>query len=168
MSHSVTETGLGACTRFLLFFYSDAEVWTEVAFPSTSGCMHTGLSKSGLSHVMGLASGGLPSAPTAFSFCVHRTTSTSFRPHPVKTHSYSRLCSWAPSALGRIRTCPRPRNPNFGALRAIAWAAKMKAQHEFNGPGDGQEEAAKAAILDKVMKGRQPTDLMLRCQSSPI
>ncbi|EPQ53714.1 Mg2+ transporter protein [Gloeophyllum trabeum ATCC 11539] len=28
---------------------------------------------------------------------------------------------------------------------------------------DGQEEAAKAAILDKVMKGRQPTDLMLRC-----
>lgn len=27
----------------------------------------------------------------------------------------------------------------------------------------GEEEAAKAAILDKVMKGRQPTDLMLRC-----
>jgi hypothetical protein len=28
---------------------------------------------------------------------------------------------------------------------------------------DGHEEAAKAAILDKVMQGRQPTDLLLRC-----
>ncbi|KAH7908649.1 Mg2+ transporter protein cora-like protein [Hygrophoropsis aurantiaca] len=28
---------------------------------------------------------------------------------------------------------------------------------------DCQEEVAKAAILEKVMKGRQPTDLMLRC-----
>ena len=29
---------------------------------------------------------------------------------------------------------------------------------------NGQEEAAKAAILEKVMKGRQVTDLMLRCE----
>ncbi|KAI0088905.1 Mg2+ transporter protein cora-like protein [Irpex rosettiformis] len=28
---------------------------------------------------------------------------------------------------------------------------------------DGQEEAAKVAILEKAMKGRQPTDLKLRC-----
>ncbi|KAH8116051.1 cora-domain-containing protein [Phellopilus nigrolimitatus] len=28
---------------------------------------------------------------------------------------------------------------------------------------DGQDEAARSAILEKVMKGRQPTDLMLRC-----
>ncbi|KAI0075960.1 Mg2+ transporter protein cora-like protein [Panus rudis PR-1116 ss-1] len=34
---------------------------------------------------------------------------------------------------------------------------------QFDGPGDGQEEAAKVAILEKAMKGRQPTDLMLRC-----
>ena len=31
-------------------------------------------------------------------------------------------------------------------------------------PSDGQDEAARAAILEKVMKGRQPTDLMLRCK----
>ena len=32
---------------------------------------------------------------------------------------------------------------------------------------EGQEEAAKAAILEKAMKGRQPTDLMLRCELFP-
>ncbi|KAG6831077.1 hypothetical protein H0H92_013001 [Tricholoma furcatifolium] len=30
-------------------------------------------------------------------------------------------------------------------------------------PNDQEDDATKAAILDKVMKGRQPTDLMLRC-----
>uniref|UniRef100_A0A0W0F179 Uncharacterized protein n=1 Tax=Moniliophthora roreri TaxID=221103 RepID=A0A0W0F179_MONRR len=30
-------------------------------------------------------------------------------------------------------------------------------------PTLAEEEAGKAAILEKVMKGRQPTDLMLRC-----
>lgn len=35
--------------------------------------------------------------------------------------------------------------------------------HESSGLSDTQEEIAKAAILEKVMKGRQLTDLMLRC-----
>lgn len=35
--------------------------------------------------------------------------------------------------------------------------------HESSGMSDTQEEIAKAAILEKVMKGRQLTDLMLRC-----
>jgi magnesium transporter len=34
---------------------------------------------------------------------------------------------------------------------------------ESSGMSDTQEEVAKAAILEKVMKGRQLTDLMLRC-----
>ncbi|KAJ7255414.1 Mg2+ transporter protein cora-like protein [Mycena rebaudengoi] len=34
---------------------------------------------------------------------------------------------------------------------------------EYNPLSDIQEEAARAAVLEKVMKGRQPTDLMLRC-----
>lgn len=34
---------------------------------------------------------------------------------------------------------------------------------EPNNSSRSQEDDAKAAILDKVMKGRQPTDLMLRC-----
>lgn len=32
-------------------------------------------------------------------------------------------------------------------------------------PSEAEIEGAKAAILDKVMKGRQPNDLMLRCKS---
>jgi magnesium transporter len=40
--------------------------------------------------------------------------------------------------------------------------------HESSGLSDTQEEIAKAAILEKVMKGRQLTDLMLRCTFSPI
>lgn len=32
-------------------------------------------------------------------------------------------------------------------------------------PTEPQEELAKADILEKVMKGRQPSDLMLRCMS---
>ncbi|KAK7047923.1 magnesium ion transporter [Paramarasmius palmivorus] len=34
---------------------------------------------------------------------------------------------------------------------------------QSTGPTLAEEEAGKAAILEKVMKGRQPTDLMLRC-----
>lgn len=33
---------------------------------------------------------------------------------------------------------------------------------------ESQEDAAKAAILEKAMKGRQQADLMLRCTSSPL
>jgi len=40
--------------------------------------------------------------------------------------------------------------------------------HESPGMSDTQEEIAKAAILEKVMKGRQLTDLMLRCKFSPF
>jgi magnesium transporter len=38
---------------------------------------------------------------------------------------------------------------------------------ESSGMSDTQEEVAKAAILEKVMKGRQLTDLMLRCAFLP-
>jgi magnesium transporter len=38
-----------------------------------------------------------------------------------------------------------------------------KADDQCDDPMDNQEEATRAAILDKAMKGRQPTDLMLRC-----
>lgn len=45
--------------------------------------------------------------------------------------------------------------------RQIFWPSKSAA--EFDDLPDNQEDAARATILDKVMKGRQPTDLMLRC-----
>jgi magnesium transporter len=57
-------------------------------------------------------------------------------------------------------------------VRRSSWTAKLsrRANEAFgsnanagNPTSPSQEEAAKAAILDGVMKGRQPTDLMLRC-----
>jgi magnesium transporter len=50
-------------------------------------------------------------------------------------------------------------------LRHLSWISKTKNKSvEFNDFSESQEEEAKAAILEKVMKGRQPTDLMLRCE----
>ncbi|KAI0316087.1 Mg2+ transporter protein cora-like protein [Amylostereum chailletii] len=46
-----------------------------------------------------------------------------------------------------------------------SWAAKFgwKPGEPLGTPSVGEEEAAKAAILEKAIKGRQQTDLMLRC-----
>ncbi|KAF9003336.1 hypothetical protein BDQ17DRAFT_1242170 [Cyathus striatus] len=52
------------------------------------------------------------------------------------------------------------------AKRLVFWSRKShsRPETEFNEmPDDGHEDATKAAILEKVMKGRQPTDLLLRC-----
>ncbi|RDB30358.1 Mitochondrial inner membrane magnesium transporter LPE10 [Hypsizygus marmoreus] len=68
-----------------------------------------------------------------------------------------RLCHlWSTGSLRNpqgIHSCPT-------LSRNISWKQKQQPRPiEFN----GQEDVAKAAILEKVMKGRQPTDLMLRC-----
>ncbi|KAJ3524023.1 hypothetical protein NMY22_g11185 [Coprinellus aureogranulatus] len=58
--------------------------------------------------------------------------------------------------------------PKIGPVwncRTISWSSKaraLKAPEPADVP-DNEEDAARAAILDKVMKGRQPADLMLRC-----
>ncbi|KAH6909438.1 magnesium transporter [Coprinopsis sp. MPI-PUGE-AT-0042] len=51
------------------------------------------------------------------------------------------------------------------SARGIAWLSKaqQKTPLEEEELPDTEEEAARAAILDKVMKGRQPSELMLRC-----
>jgi len=49
--------------------------------------------------------------------------------------------------------------------RGITWSWKSHSRaKEFAEVPDNEEDAARAAILDKVMKGRQPTELMLRCE----
>jgi hypothetical protein len=48
--------------------------------------------------------------------------------------------------------------------RNAFWSAKQKDSTASRAPTQQEEEAGKAAILDKVMKGRQPSDLMLRCE----
>jgi hypothetical protein len=50
-----------------------------------------------------------------------------------------------------------------GSSRYISWSWKSRVR-EFTDIPDNEEDAARAAILDKVMIGRQPTDLMLRCE----
>ncbi|PPR00289.1 hypothetical protein CVT24_005030 [Panaeolus cyanescens] len=48
--------------------------------------------------------------------------------------------------------------------RNISWSFKSQSRNpEFGDIPDNEEDVARAAILDKVMKGRQPTELMLRC-----
>lgn len=51
-------------------------------------------------------------------------------------------------------------------IRRISWSSKSNPRSsDASDVPDGQEDLTNAAILDKVMKGRQPTDLMLRCAS---
>lgn len=95
--------------------------------------------------------------------------------YPVNLHWFSQNCvpfnhaRSLPNSASLLDRSPLglPRH-SFAhvAQRRLFWSQKstLQAQEHFNGPSDGQEEAAKVAILEKVMKGRQPTDLMLRCE----
>ncbi len=58
---------------------------------------------------------------------------------------------------------------NHLSIRRISWSFKSwTSSPDPSSVPDPQEDLTKAAILDKVMKGRQPTDLMLRCSSSHL
>jgi hypothetical protein len=49
--------------------------------------------------------------------------------------------------------------------RHISWSFKSQPRPTgFYEVPDNEEDAARIAILNKVMKGRQPTDLILRCK----
>jgi hypothetical protein len=66
--------------------------------------------------------------------------------------------SWAWIAAVSLRSGP-------AHVRSIAWSPHAHPRPaDPRGLSDEQEDEAKAAILEKVMKGRQPTDLMLRCE----
>jgi len=66
---------------------------------------------------------------------------------------------------GRLHKRTNTAVSNCTGVRFISWSPRPNQRPvEFNDLSDGQEEAAKTAILEKVMKGRQPTDLMLRCE----
>ena len=71
------------------------------------------------------------------------------------------------------RTYPSHVRRNIGyqgflLTRNIGWTQKLyprAADANKECMPDGHEDVAKDAILEKVMKGRQLTDLMLRCKS---
>ena len=46
----------------------------------------------------------------------------------------------------------------------MTWNGRSQSPVSDDGLSDGHEEAARAAILEKALKGRQPTDLLLRCE----
>ncbi|KAL9709829.1 magnesium ion transporter [Leucoagaricus gongylophorus] len=53
---------------------------------------------------------------------------------------------------------------NYIGTRHVSWLLRSRTRPaDSNGVLEDQEDLTKAAILEKVMKGRQPTDLMLRC-----
>ncbi|TEB29971.1 cora-domain-containing protein [Coprinellus micaceus] len=65
--------------------------------------------------------------------------------------------------IGHFR--PTSSNATTWPRRGISWSSKARAVKlpEPAEVPDDEEDAARASILDKVMKGRQPADLMLRC-----
>ncbi|EGO29444.1 hypothetical protein SERLADRAFT_457205 [Serpula lacrymans var. lacrymans S7.9] len=66
------------------------------------------------------------------------------------------------SAHNKSRTNGKIKIRSLEQYRTISWKSSLE-MHSSESMSDGQEENAKAAILDKVMQGRQPTDLLLRC-----
>ncbi|KAF4616932.1 hypothetical protein D9613_008700 [Agrocybe pediades] len=66
--------------------------------------------------------------------------------------------------LKPFSTLTSTRIPAPKYARQISWSFKSQARAaDFTESPDNEQDVARAAILDKVMKGRQPTDLMLRC-----
>ena len=117
-----------------------------------------------VNHVMGLSL-----AATISSRSLARSgTSQTLHGH---TSSTLRLCQ---SRAGGVLSLNERRSfsripAQINSRRYLSWLPKLgtglRPQHDqFNGPMDNQEEAAKVAILEKAMKGRQPTDLKLRCK----
>src|SRR5882757_3345497 len=112
--------------------------------------MHTTLRRVHTSNVMRLAG---PSAPTKLiSRCA----------------TYQRQ---SPPSSSPSRQHPIPHNTLLLRVRHFHLASLKnifrQKDAESSDMSDTQEEVAKAAILEKVMKGRQLTDLMLRCPFLP-
>ncbi|KAG6820900.1 hypothetical protein H0H93_009674 [Arthromyces matolae] len=105
--------------------------------------MHTGFCATASSHVM-----------RAF-----RTSATSSVRHLLGQRGYAMSFTPALATCLSLGTRNRSR-ANQWLYRSISWIPKKRSDETQ--PND-QDDATKAAILEKVMKGRQPTDLMLRC-----
>ncbi|EAU82919.2 magnesium ion transporter Mrs2 [Coprinopsis cinerea okayama7 len=78
---------------------------------------------------------------------------------------------YSPGAILRAPSCRIGlySNPYLSTnTRGISWLAKGKRTPTEDDAQEDQEDATRAAILDKVMKGRQPAELMLRCNVKTI
>lgn len=142
-------------------------VFSAVNSEASNSRMHAHLPRL-VSHVMGKA------APTS-----HCSVGAFARPRACVQirRRLASTSSLTPDNPGPIRFKPKagflpPHPARLHGCRQMAWLPKLNAglrpqQEQFNGPSDNQEEAAKVAMLEKAMKGRQPTDLKLRCKFRP-
>ncbi|KAI0360344.1 cora-domain-containing protein [Trametes cingulata] len=77
----------------------------------------------------------------------------------------SRTLSQFACGTSRLRHPSNPCSP--GLRRFTTWLQRLslaRPADPLQEPTDSHEQAAKIAVLEKAMKGRQPTDLMLRCE----
>lgn len=84
----------------------------------------------------------------------------------LQTRSYCRTNLSRTATNTICRTWPTTHPVSPGLRRFTTWLQRLgRPQDPQEEPTDGTEQAAKIAMLEKAMKGRQPTDLMLRCTS---
>ncbi|EMD34734.1 hypothetical protein CERSUDRAFT_116927 [Gelatoporia subvermispora B] len=125
--------------------------------------MHTLLWSSAASHVKALSGSSLGRCATSHFLStplLRRTCSSSI------TNRVTSLSDFGGIFPARPRFTPRCTRISLPySVRHLSWLPKLskRPSEPYTEPSDGQEEAVKAAILEKAMKGRQPTDLMLRC-----
>ena len=132
-------------------------------------CMHPALWTRCSSHVMGCitasAKKGSPH-PGRFSKL------SLFRGNYGQVTPSRTFCSFVHNRSSTFPTRPlvdsqRPALSPHRRTRQISWIPGLKRGDDIpEGSREGQEEAAKSSILEKAMKGRQPADLMLRCECS--
>lgn len=93
---------------------------------------------------------GIPHAPSKFDF-------------PSSTITTASKCMYR-TCLGHVKGLHafRQRPARFILTRNISWRSQSRSA-ETSEHFDKEQEIERSTILDKVMKGRQPTELMLRC-----
>ncbi|OSD02634.1 cora-domain-containing protein [Trametes coccinea BRFM310] len=87
----------------------------------------------------------------------------------LQTRSYSkcaiaRTSSRSPFANSWLPPAHHPSNPS--SRHFTTWLQRLSRGRVYDPleePTDDREQAAKVAVLEKALKARQPTDLMLRC-----
>jgi hypothetical protein len=86
---------------------------------------------------------------------------------PTRSNSSVSFSTWRHAALSqRFRPSLIAASHTHLTVRAASWATKFNLRHSgSSSDSDAHEEAAKAAVLEAI-KGRQQTDLMLRCESA--
>lgn len=79
---------------------------------------------------------------------------------PTLGHAYS-IGSRPPPVVQLLRA--------FDSSRRSLWTDRHYVHGATTGPNDfKEEEAVRSAILEKALKARQPTDLLLRCTSPSL